>query len=395
MLILEQGILFTGNLRRSVLNPGDVIDGKYRVVRALGAGGMGAVFEGHSIRLNRRVAMKVLHASMAKQKTLVARFEREAQAAANIGSVHVVDVFDLGDLPNGDRYMIMEFLEGESLQARLDAVNQLTPLVIAEIVIQLLDGLEKVHAAGIIHRDLKPANVFLARGEGGTDLVKILDFGVCKFTQPAAKAKDVSTGVGAVLGTLGYMSPEQVEFGSKDLDGRADLYAVGVLLYRAVTGKLPYGASTVIDLLKMLREGRAPHVADLAGGVDKVFSGIVTKSLEWDRTARYASAKELRQALVGWMAGLARIEEVLSDFLGTDAEPSSKTVGKVSLVRGARGARGDRNRPNDVMRDASRDTIRHGSSIPVPDGVTRSDSGEAVDVHISVDLEDDPIRGSR
>jgi eukaryotic-like serine/threonine-protein kinase len=318
-----------------VLHPGEVIDGKYRVVRRLGEGAMGEVYEGHSLRLNRRVAIKVMHAAMAKHRSLVMRFEREAQAAANIGSVHVVDVFDLGDLPNGERYMVMAFLEGESLQARIAAASRLAPYVIAPIVIQLLEGLTKVHQAGIVHRDLKPANIFLARGEEGDDLVKILDFGVCKLSDKDSSKSDVATGVGALLGTLAYMSPEQLEHGSKGLDGRADLYAVGVLLYRAVTGKLPYGASTVIDLLKQLREGHAPRIGELADDVDKHFSAIVHKALEWDRTARFATAKEFRRALIDWTKSVARIEEVLSDFLEAPVQSSRSsgvTVGRVALV---------------------------------------------------------------
>jgi len=296
---------------------------------------MGVVFEGQSLRLNRRVAIKVMNAAMAKQRSFVVRFEREAQAAANIGSVHVVDVFDLGDLPLGERYMVMEFLEGESLQARIAAASRLSPHAITAIVIQLLEGLRKVHQAGIVHRDLKPANIFLARGEEGADLVKILDFGVCKMSDQTRSMSDVATGVGALLGTIGYMSPEQLEHGSKGLDGRADLYAVGVLLYRAVTGKLPYGASTVIDLLKQLREGHAPRIGELVGDVDKNFSAIVHKALEWDRTARFATAKDFQRALIDWTRSVARIEEVLSDFLEVppqSAKSSGAAVGKVALV---------------------------------------------------------------
>src|SRR5687768_12991903 len=124
---------------------------------------MGAVFEGQNVRLNRRVAIKVLHASIASERSLVTRFEREAQAAANIGSMHVVDVFDLGDLPNGDRYMVMELLEGENLQTRLLRVRRLSSQTLCEIALQLLEGLDAVHRQDIVHRDLKPANVFLAR----------------------------------------------------------------------------------------------------------------------------------------------------------------------------------------------------------------------------------------
>jgi serine/threonine-protein kinase len=368
-----------------VLEPGEVIDGKYRVVRRLGEGGMGAVFECLSLRLNRRVAIKVLHAAMALDRTLVMRFEREAQAAANIGSIHVVDVFDLGDLPNGDRYLVMEFLEGESLQARLVAMSRLTPQAIATIVIQLLEGLAKVHQAGIIHRDLKPANIFLAHGDEGADLVKILDFGICKITEKGGGGVqgDALTGVGTVVGTLAYMSPEQIEHGSKNLDGRADLYAVGVILYRAVTGALPYGAKTVMDLLRQLREGRAPKIQALAGDVDERFAAIVTKALEWDPTARFATAKELQRALEDWLKGVARIEEVLSDFLERPANadtlpPSSSTaVGKVALVA--------KSPPNEAPPLASppkrsrRRTVKMADAPPKPPD----------DVEIEVELDDD------
>jgi serine/threonine-protein kinase len=311
-----------------VLEPGALLDGKYQVVRPIGQGGMGAVFEGLSVRLNRRVAIKVLHKELARDRTVVMRFEREAQAAANLASVHVVKVFDLGDLPGGDRYMVMEFLEGESLHARLRAENRLAPPVIAKIVIQLLEGLASVHQAGIVHRDLKPANVFLCRREGGDEVVKVLDFGVCKMTEGGG-SREFTTGVGALLGTLAYMSPEQVEHGAKNLDGRADLYAVGVILYRAVTGALPYGATSLAELLGQLRAGHAPRIDALAADVDPRFAAIVTRALEWDRSARYATAGELQRELVDWLASIARLEEVLSEFL---APSSSQSVGRVALV---------------------------------------------------------------
>lgn len=309
-----------------MLAAGDVIDGKYRVVRLVGQGAMGSVFEAQSVRLNRRVAIKVMHADVAREKSLVKRFEREAQAAASIGSAHIVNVFDLGDLPNGERYMVMEFLDGESLQERIHRMGRLPPRIIAHIAMQLLDGLAKVHQQGIIHRDLKPANVFLAQGDGGEDLVKILDFGICKITDKSKS--DMSTGVGALLGTLAYMSPEQVEHGSKDLDHRADLYAVGVILYRSVTGTLPYGATTVVELLRQLREGRAPQIAELASDVDRGFSRIVHKALEWDRTARYATAREFQRALFDWDKSVAAIGDVLSDFLAGDEAPDTVPPGR-------------------------------------------------------------------
>jgi serine/threonine-protein kinase len=303
-----------------VLALGDVIDGKYRVVRQIGEGGMGAVFEGLNVRLNRRVAIKVMHALVAKHKKLVARFEREAQAAANVDSLHVANVFDIGDLPNGERYMVMEYLDGESLQARLKARVRLPPREVAAIAIQLLEGLTKVHQAGIVHRDLKPANIFLARGDGGAEIVKILDFGVCKMADREKAPGEISTGIGDLLGTLAYMSPEQLEHGASKNDARADLYSVGVMIYRAVTGALPYGGATVVDLLRELREGRAPKIEEVAGDVDDRFGAIVRKALEWDRSARYASAKEMQRALEDWSKSVARMDQLLAGFVETPAE---------------------------------------------------------------------------
>src|SRR5512140_1514016 len=142
-----------------MLHEGDVIDGKYRVIRILDTGGMGVVYEGRNVRIDRRVAIKVMHAAMASDKELVARFEREARAASKIQSQHITDVLDLGELPQGDPFIVMEFLEGESLAARVKRRLRLSPGEIAPIAIQLLEGLSKIHEAAIIHRDMKPANI--------------------------------------------------------------------------------------------------------------------------------------------------------------------------------------------------------------------------------------------
>jgi serine/threonine-protein kinase len=366
-----------------VLGPGDVIDGKYRVLRPLGEGGMGAVFEGENLRLKRRVAIKVMHAAMARERKLVMRFEREAQAAANVASRHVVDVFDLGDLPTGDRYMVMEFLDGQSLQARLKERSRLPPPEIAAVAVQLLEGLARVHQAGIIHRDLKPPNIFLARAEGGDEIVKILDFGICKMNDRDRPRGDVSTGVGDVLGTLAYMSPEQLEHGSRGLDARADLYAVGVMLYRSVTGALPYGSSSVVDLLRELREGRAPRIGDLAGDVDPRFSAIVHKALEWDRSARFATARDFQRALGDWLKGLSRIEEVLSDFLeaplssgasrrarAESAEPGA-ALGRVALV-------------SPASKRAPKKTLKMADAPALP-----SETPDGIEVDVDLDADGD------
>jgi len=302
-----------------VLAPGDLVDGKYRVVRLIGAGGMGAVYEGHNLRVDHRIAIKVMHAAIAEQHDAVARFEREAQAAARIGSRHVVNVFDLGDLPTGERYMVMEYLEGESLLSRFKERGPMSAAEAAGIVIPLLEGLVKVHEAGIVHRDLKPANVFLVKGPGNAkESVKILDFGVCKIVQNAEG--EAFTGVGDILGTPSYMSPEQLEHGPHVLDARSDLYAVGVLLYRALSGRLPYRASNLVELLVLLRAGKADPIQTVVD-VDPAFAAIINRATEWDLAARYQSAAAFHRALVAWST---RVDTLLSEFLEVPRAPRAK-----------------------------------------------------------------------
>ncbi|HET9933114.1 MAG TPA: serine/threonine-protein kinase, partial [Polyangiaceae bacterium] len=158
-----------------LLEPGDLIEGKYRINRQIGEGGMGAVFEGEALRIHRRIAVKVLFPHAGAEDDLARRFQLEAQAAGRIGSSHIVEVIDLGTLPSGSHYMVMELLDGESLRSRIQSRGRLRPEEIYPIAMQLLEGLGAAHRAGILHRDLKPDNVFLVRQAQG-DFVKLLDF---------------------------------------------------------------------------------------------------------------------------------------------------------------------------------------------------------------------------
>src|SRR6187401_2004204 len=226
------------------LSPGDLIDDKYRIVRLIGEGGMGAVYEGENTRIRRRVAIKVLHGNVAGMADAVARFEREAQAAGRIGSEHIVEVLDLGALPDGDRYLVMEYLDGDGLGTRIKNRTHLTPAELCPIAFQLMEGLAAAHGAGIIHRDLKPDNVFLLRSRHGKqDFVKLLDFGISKFSALSGDSGFSMTRTGAVMGTPYYMAPEQAK-GSRELDHRVDIYATGVILYEALTGQVPFNADT-------------------------------------------------------------------------------------------------------------------------------------------------------
>jgi serine/threonine-protein kinase len=279
---------------------GTILDDKYRIVRELGTGGMGAVYEGENLRIRRRVAIKLLHASVSSQAEAVRRFEREAEAAARIGSDHICDVIDMGLLPDGTRYMVMEYLDGETLGARIKRSGRMGPLMSIPIMIQVLDALGAAHAAGIIHRDLKPDNIFVLPHKNGiSDFVKILDFGVSKFTQNSEEMN--MTRAGAVVGTPYYMSPEQAR-GTSAVDARSDVYALGVLLYQASTGQVPFQAQTFNELLFKIVLEPAPPPQQYAPDLDPEFASIIQKAMAREPAQRYQSCAEFREALVTWMS---------------------------------------------------------------------------------------------
>ncbi len=283
------------------LDVGHVIDGKYRIVGLLGKGGMGSVYEGENVRIRRRVAIKVLHAKTADKTINVQRFEREAQAAGRIGSDHIVEVLDLGELDGGDFYMVMEFLDGENLAERFQRCGPMQAEALFPIVAELLEGLGHAHQAGIVHRDLKPDNVFLLREKKGmADFVKIVDFGVSKF-RPIGPESVEMTRTGAVVGTPYYMSPEQAQ-GSRDIDHRTDLFAVGVILYKGLTGRVPFTAESFNQLMFKVVLEDAPSIETLVSDVDPLVVAIVKKALERKTDARYQTAQQFQAALLDWLA---------------------------------------------------------------------------------------------
>ncbi len=329
-----------------MLQLGEIIERKYQVLRRHGEGGMGIVFEGQSLDTGARVAIKVMRAHLTAERDLVLRFEREAAAAASVDSAHVVGLLDSGDLPNGQRYMVMEFLEGESLYARLKARRWLAPEETGAIGVQLLDGLSRVHAAGIIHRDLKPHNIFLVPSARVADFVKIFDFGACKILSPKGPGDvpELKTSAGNLFGTVPYMAPECFEDGSHRLDARADIYSTGIIMYRCVTGTLPFKANTVFEMLIHLREGRAIKLADAMPGIDSAFAAIVDRATALKPQSRFQSAEVFRNALVAWMENTTRLAELI-EFLEESAqqeippdlspptEPTITPVGPLSKMR--------------------------------------------------------------
>ncbi len=280
------------------LAAGQVIEGKYRIVRVLGVGGMGSVYEGENVRIHRKVAIKILHDNVSSKADIVQRFEREAQAAGRIGSQHIVEVLDLGNLPGGERFMVMEYLDGEPLTNRIKVRGRVSAQELAPLLRQLLEGLAAAHAAGIVHRDLKPDNVFIVK-RGGQDFVKILDFGVSKFS--GADPEFSMTRTGAVMGTPFYMSPEQAR--GQPIDHRSDLYSIGVVAYQSVTGRVPYNAETFNELIFKIALENADPVETVVPGFDPGFSAIIRKAMAREPNHRFQTAGEFAAAVDSWRSG--------------------------------------------------------------------------------------------
>jgi serine/threonine-protein kinase len=275
---------------------GQVLGGKYRVLQALGHGGMGAVYEAEQLGLGRRVAIKMLHSEYAARSDAALRFEREARLAASIGHENIVAVHDIGKTERGELYMVMERLEGCSLRHLLERERVLPGQRVHHVVDQILAALQAAHDKRIVHRDIKPENVFVCPAEGGRERIKVLDFGISKMLPTDDGGALHLTRTGTMMGTPLYMSPEQA-MGQSDLDLRVDTYAVGVLLFRALTGRHPHEASNFNALVASLITRDAPSMDTVAPGLHPAWVSLVGRALARDRDRRFQTAAQMRQAL--------------------------------------------------------------------------------------------------
>jgi len=260
------------------LEPGAVLQTRYRLLECLGGGGMGQVWSAHHETLGHVVAVKVLHGNIMSESEPRARFEREARLMAQLGesSRHITRVMEHGVLPDGTPYLVMECLRGEALDVRLKRERVLPIGSTAEIVSQLCRALSVAHAAGVVHRDIKPGNVFLTQDDDGKLLVKLLDFGVAKAMAETAGEQTVS---GQVIGTPNYMSPEQV---TQDVpvDHRADLFAVGAIAYRCSTGKTPFGKGSMSEMAMRILSATPQRPTILSPTLPESFDAFIQRALE-------------------------------------------------------------------------------------------------------------------
>jgi serine/threonine-protein kinase len=270
---------------------GSELAGKYRIERLLARGGMGSLWVARHLLLEIDVAIKFMDAGVASSAEARSRFEREAKACAQMKSEHVVRVFDYG-IEQGSLYIVMELLEGEDLGTRLKRRGRLSLPEVSLILTHVARGLRKAHELGIVHRDLKPANIFLTEAED-QEIAKVLDFGVAK----AVGEDDIgdSTRSGIVMGSPHYMSPEQT-YASKTLDYRSDLWALGVVAFRAVTGKLPFSGEQLSEVLVKICTSCPPRASTLVEGLPPELDDFFARALARERARRFQSAKELARA---------------------------------------------------------------------------------------------------
>ena len=305
-----------------VLEAGRILHDRYRLIRPVGHGSQASVWVAEHLALTTTVAVKLIDPELAKKESARERFRREATAAAQLRSAHVVQILDHG-IEDDQPFIVMELLDGEDLFERLTHRTRITLRETSKIVTQVARALTRAHAAGIIHRDLKPENIFLVPNDDD-EVVKVLDFGVAKFKDPG-KAAMQRTGLGTLIGTPHYMSPEQVK-GISEIDYRADLWALGVIAFQCVTGDLPFDSEGVGDLLIKISIGEMPVPSKVLPSVPANFDAWFARACDREPARRFQSAREMAVALGGVVGVFGE---------GGARTPSIRPPGKISIFPAA------------------------------------------------------------
>jgi serine/threonine-protein kinase len=304
------------------VHEGQILAGKFRIERVLGQGGMGVVVAATHIQLEERVALKFLLPEALSNPEAVARFAREARAAVKIKSEHVARVSDVGTLDSGSPYMVMEYLEGQDLADWVRTSGAMRQPDAVEFVLQACEAIAEAHALGIVHRDLKPANLFVTRRVDGSPCIKVLDFGISKLTVPGSTSDMGMTRTSTVMGSPLYMSPEQMS-STRNVDARTDIWAMGIILYEVLTGRVPFEAETMPQLCGMILQDAPRPLRELRPDVPDGLQWVVLRCLEKNRDARFANVAELAAALVPFgPVGSQRSAERIARVLGASGVAS-------------------------------------------------------------------------
>jgi serine/threonine-protein kinase len=307
---------------------GDVLAGKFRIERVLGVGGMGMVVSAMHLHLDERVAIKFLLPEALANAEAVARFSREARAAVKIKSEHVARVIDVATLETGAPYMVMELLRGRDLSQMLSDHGAMPAHLAVQYVLQACEALAEAHAMGMVHRDLKPANLFLTSRADGSPCVKVLDFGISKVTSLSGSGPEMGmTRTQTMMGSPLYMSPEQMA-SARDVDQRADIWAMGTVLYELVTGRVPFEAETMPQLCAQILNGEPAAPRTVRPDVPPHLEQVIWRCLRKDRAQRYANVAELAAELASLAPDVGprsaeRISRVLSASGASSPTPLS------------------------------------------------------------------------
>jgi len=272
---------------------GTTLSGRYLVTRKIGQGGMGAVYEATHTDINKRVAVKVLLEKYAQREAIVRRLKQEAQLASSVDNEHIISVTDFGTTVDGRTFVVMEYLDGESLAECLSRETKLSEQRILGIVAQTASALAAAHAKGIVHRDIKPENLFILKRKE-TDFVKVVDFGISKSLRASGEEEETTrlTQTGMVLGTPLYMSPEQAR-GDDELDQRVDIYALGVIMYEASTGRVPFIGNNYLSVISQVLNEEPKPLRSLRPELSEEFEAVVLKAMAKDVKERYATANDM------------------------------------------------------------------------------------------------------
>ena len=345
---------------------GSVIADRYHILKKLGEGGMGTVYLAEHVKMGRKSALKVMNPGMNTDPDAIARFNREASNASRLSHPNICGIYDFGETTDGIIYLAMEFIEGSSLSSLIEKGGQLPAPRAASIIHQTADALQVAHDAGIVHRDLKPDNIMVAKNRDGSDLVKVVDFGIAKASSSDAQKV---TKTGMVVGTPEYMSPEQLS-GDK-LDGRSDIYSLGLVAFNCLTGTLPFASETAQEAMIMRLTDKPRSLADVKPGSSwpAALQATLDRALARDTEDRYASAAQFGRDFAAAIADMPMTRAVEAGTMVMNAAAAGKVQVPETRVNAARPSA--KTLPMDIPAAAKKPAAsgQSGSKVPMLAGV--------------------------